>query len=189
MLDALDKIISESGVALSDCLVFLPSRRAVRAAEKMFVEKNFGRAIILPRLVALGEGVDDLDEIQDADVFSNMERVVVLAKMLSADANIGNISTALQIARDFVRCQDYLENEGVSSQDINWESLVDEKYAEHFQSKAKLLNILTNVLPKIAGGRMTAAAKRNMCSIVSISTMSSEPGRGCHRMDGFLILD
>ena len=162
MLDALDKIISESGVALSDCLVFLPSRRAVRAAEKMFVEKNFGRAIILPRLVALGEGVDDLDEIQDADVFSNMERVVVLAKMLSADANIGNISTALQIARDFVRCQDYLENEGVSSQDINWESLVDEKYAEHFQSKAKLLNILTNVLPKIAGGRMTAAAKRNM---------------------------
>ena len=108
MLDALGKIISESGVALSDCLVFLPSRRAVRAAEKRFVEKNSGRAIILPRLVALGEGVDDLDEIQGADVFSNMERVVVLAKMLSADANIGNISTALQIARDFVRCQDYL---------------------------------------------------------------------------------
>lgn len=160
MLDALYDVIMSSGVRVRDCLIFLPSRRAVRAAEKMFVEKA-GGAVILPRLVALGEGVDDTDEINSPDVFSNMERVILLAKLLSADANIGNMSTALSVARDLVRCQDYLENEGVVSSQIDWESLVDEKYAGHFQAKAKLLNILTSVLPAAAGGRKTAAAVRN----------------------------
>lgn len=160
MLDALYDVIMSSGVRVRDCLIFLPSRRAVRAAEKMFVEKA-GGAVILPKLVALGEGVDDTDEINSPDVFSNMERVILLAKLLSADANIGNMSTALSVARDLVRCQDYLENEGVVSSQIDWESLVDEKYAGHFQAKAKLLNILTSVLPAAAGGRKTAAAVRN----------------------------
>ena len=160
MLDALYSVVSESGVALADCLIFLPSRRAVRSAEKMFVEKN-GGAVILPKLIALGEGIDDLEDISEPDVFSNSERVILLAKLLAADANIGNMSTALTVARDFVRCQDYLENEGVDSSKIDWENLVGEKYSGHFQSKAKMLNILTNVLPNMAGGRMTAAAKRN----------------------------
>ena len=160
MLDALYSVISESGVALADCLIFLPSRRAVRSAEKMFAEKN-GGAVVLPKLVALGEGIDDLEDISEPDVFSNSERVVLLAKLLSVDANIGNISTALPIARDFVRCQDYLENEGVDSSKIDWESLVDEKYAGHFQSKAKLLNILTKVLPGESRGRQTSTQKRN----------------------------
>ena len=160
MLDALYSVVTESWVGLSDCLIFLPSRRAVRTAEKMFVEKA-GHAVILPKLIALGEGVDDLEEITDLDIFSNSERVVLLAKLLSQDANIGNISTALPIARDFVRCQDYLENEGVDSSKIDWDSLIDEKYAEHFQSKAKMLNILTSVLPNASGGRITSVAKRN----------------------------
>lgn len=161
MLDALWNVVEKTGVPVAECLIFLPSRRAVRAAEKMFAIKNNG-AVILPRLVALGEGVDDVDDlINDNDVFSNMERIVLLAKLLSGDANIGNISTALQIARDAVRMQDYLENEGVESCKINWENLVDDRYAEHFKSKAKMLNILTSVLPEAANGRVTSVAKRN----------------------------
>ena len=159
MLDALYSIVSEAGVAVQDCLIFLPSRRAVRGAEKMFAQKN-GGAVLLPKLVALGEGVD-LDEFVSDNTFSNLERVVLLAKLLSEDANIGNISTALPIARDAVRMQDYLENEGVNSQDIDWENLIDERYAKHFQAKAKMLNILTKVLPSAADGRVTDAAQRN----------------------------
>lgn len=160
MLDALYELIKNSGVDFSDALVFLPSRRAVRAAEKMFVARA-GHAVILPKLVALGEGVDT-DEIPEYDnTFENTERVVLLAKLLAADANIGNISTALQIARDFVRCADYMENEGVDAASIDWESLIDEKYAEHFRSKAKLLDILTRVLPQMANGRPTDVAVRN----------------------------
>ena len=161
MLDALWRVVQDTGVAVQDCLIFLPSRRAVRAAEKMFVEKNSGRAIFLPKLVALGEGVDT-DEIPEYDnTFSTSERVILLAKLLANDSNVGNISTALQIARDFVRCADYLENEGVDAATIDWENLVDEKYAEHFKSKAKMLNILTRVLPAMSNGRMTDTQFRN----------------------------
>ena len=160
MLDALYNVIIASGVPLTDCLIFLPSRRAVRSAERMFVHKNSG-AVILPKLVALGEGVDEELDIEYPDSFSNFERVILLSKLLAADANIGNISTALPIARDFVRCQDYLENEGVDSAQIDWENLIDEKYAEHFKSKAKMLNILTRVLPAMAAGRSTDVSRRN----------------------------
>ena len=162
MLNALHLVIQNANVDLSKCLIFLPSRRAVRAAEKMFANKN-GGAVVLPKLVALGEGVDDQDLEQDLDdVFSNQERVVVLAKLLAADANIGNISVALPIARDFVRCQDYMENEGVDISDIDWSGVVDgNQYAEHFKSKAKILEILTKVLPELSRGRETAVAKRN----------------------------
>ena len=151
MLDALRLVIENAKVDLPDCLIFLPSRRSVRAAEKMFAETH-GGAVILPKLVALGEGVDD--DTQDemtGDVFSNLERVTVLVKLLAADSNIHNISTALPIARDFVRMQDYMENEGINSAEINWEDIIESReYAQHFKSKAKLLNILTNVLPNLA---------------------------------------
>lgn len=160
MLDALYSVVMASNVPLADCLIFLPSRRAVRVAEKLFVEKA-GGAVLLPKLVALGEGIDDAEEIISPNVFSNTERVVLLAKLLAADANIGNMSTALTIARDLVRCQDYLENEGVDSSKINWENLVDDRFAEHFKAKAKMLNILTGFLPSAANGRITSAAQRN----------------------------
>ena len=161
MLDGLSHLLENAKVPLCDCLIFLPSRRAVRAAEKMFAVKN-GGAVILPKLVALGEGVDDDTEESSSDVFGNLERVVVLAKLLAADSNVGNISTALPIARDFVRMQDYMENEGIDVADIDWNNIIDENaYAEHFKSKAKILDILTRVLPALSNGRMTAVAKRN----------------------------
>lgn len=161
--DALWQIISHSGVALSDMLIFLPSRRAVRTVEKMLVEKS-GSAIILPHLVALGEGADeDLqdDMSDDAAVVSNMERVVVLAKLLSADANIKNISNALPVAHDLVRMQDYLENEGIDAAQIDWNNLIDEKYATHFQNKAQILSILSAALPQYLGERKTQTQIRN----------------------------
>ena len=164
MSDALMHVIDASGVGMSDALIFLPSRRAVRAFERAVVEKN-GGAAILPRLVALGEGADELTDADDLprgdDIITNTERVVVLAKLLAADGSIGNLATALPIARDLVRMSDYLENEGVDAADIDWGALVDEKYAAHFQAKAKLLNILSSVMPAVARGRVTETARRN----------------------------
>ena len=162
MADALWRVMAESGVDVADMLIFLPSRRAVRTVEKMIAEKSGGVAI-LPRLVALGEGVDeDTDDTENApDIISNVERVAILTRLLAADANVGNLTTALSVAHDLVRMQDYMENEGVDAATIDWASLVDEKYAAHFQSKAKILGILSGFMDKYAGGRITAVAARN----------------------------
>lgn len=159
--DALWRVMCDAGVDVADMLIFLPSRRAVRTVEKMIAQKSGGVAI-LPTLVALGEGADEDDAQIDApDVISNVERVVVLAKLLAADANVGNLITALPIAQDLVRMQDYMENEGVDAADVDWGALVDEKYATHFQAKAKILGILSKFMPMYAAGRVTSTAARN----------------------------
>lgn len=162
MADALWHVMEQSGVDVADMLIFLPSRRAVRTVEKMIAERSGGVAI-LPRLVALGEGADeDTDDTENApDIISNVERVAILARLLAADANVGNLTTALTVAHDLVRMQDYMENEGVDAATIDWGALVDEKYATHFQSKAKILGILSGFMEKYAGGRITATAARN----------------------------
>ncbi len=163
MVDALFRVMDASKVGLRDMLIFLPSRRALRTVEMALVSRA-GRPIILPHLVALGEGVDEPDLIEEQeslDVISNMERVVVAAHLLTADAKINNLSTALPIARDLVRMCDYLENEGVDAATIDWESLVDEKYAAHFQDKAKMLNIMSRVMSEFGAGRVTQTQKRN----------------------------
>ncbi len=143
MLDALWTVMGHGANDLSDMLIFVPSRRAVRSVERMIVDKC-GGAVILPRLVALGEG-DFLDDAENVEATQNLTRVVMMARLLAADANIGNLTTALPVARDLIRVQDYLENEGIDAAEIDWMELVDEKYAAHFQSKAAILNILSQV--------------------------------------------
>ncbi len=161
MADALWAVMDQSGVNVSDMLIFLPSRRAVRTVEKMIAEKSGGVAI-LPTLVALGEGVDEeTDDDVAPDIISNAERVAILTRLLAADASVGNLSNALTVAHDLVRMQDYMENEGVDACDIDWAALVDDKYAAHFQSKAKILNVLSNFMDTYANGRVTATAARN----------------------------
>jgi len=157
MLDALWNMISRYKDDFSRVLIFLPSRRAVRSLERLIVDK-IGRAVILPTLVPLGSGPEDIDnEEADIDIISNQERVIILSKLLSMDVNVKNISTALPIAHDFVRMQDYLENEGINICDINWASLIDDKYATHFQNKARILDILK----QLPNDKLTISAKRN----------------------------
>ena len=163
-LDALWHIISSSNVPLTDILIFLPSRRAIRSTEQMLAEKC-GGAVMLPELVALGEGVDEFDletsEITDEDTISNTERIVILAKLLSADKHIGTVASALPIARDLVRMTDYCENEGIDISTIDWANIIGEQYATHFQDKAKILQILSDNSNAITHGKQTVSAKRN----------------------------
>ena len=159
--DALWNLIKSSGVHVSDMLIFLPSRRAVRTVEKMIAEKS-GGAVLLPMLVPLGDGADeDVEDTADVTEISDAERVVVLAKLLAADASVGNLSTGLMLARDLIRLQDYLENEGVDAAQVNWSELVDERFANHFQNKAKILNILSEFMRVYANGRRTGVQVRN----------------------------
>ena len=160
--------MTADGADISRMLIFLPSRRAVRAVEKMIVARC-GGAAILPRCIALGEAADDTEFVapDDADadfrddVVSDALRVCVCARLLAADANIGNISAALPVARDLIRMTDYLENEGIDIADVDWDSLVGDQYAAHFQAKARILDIVGAVMPTIGAGRMTRAARRN----------------------------
>ena len=155
VLDALWGQIAQYKDDFSRVLIFLPSRRAIRSVERFIVEK-IGHAVILPNLIPLGEGAEDADEVY-TDTISNRERIIILARLLSVDANVRNIATALPLAQDFIRMQDYMENEGVQIADIDWTSIIDEKYATHFQNKARILDILK----QLPNDRLTTTQKRN----------------------------
>ena len=155
MLSALWGEIAQYSDDFSRVLIFLPSRRAIRSAEKMIVEK-IGHAVVLPNLIPLGDGVEE-DGEDFPNTISNQERVIILARLLAGDANVKNIATALPLAHDFIRMQDYLENEGININDINWTEIIDEKYAAHFQNKARILDILK----QLPNDRLTVTQKRN----------------------------
>lgn len=156
MLDALWGQIAQYSDDFSHVLIFLPSRRAIRSVEKMIVDK-IGHAVVLPDLIPLGDGIDDDDTVYN-DVISDNERIIILAKLLSADANVKNIATALPMACDFIRMQDYMENDGVKITDINWADIIDDKYATHFQNKARILDILKQLPNDV----LTKTQKRNI---------------------------
>ena len=155
MLDALWGQIAQYKDDFSRVLIFLPSRRAIRSAERFIVEK-IGHAVILPNLVPLGDGAEGEEEVY-TDTISNRERIIILSRLLSMDANVKNIATALPLAQDFIRMQDYMENEGVQISDIDWATIIDEKYATHFQNKARILDILK----QLPNDRLTTTQKRN----------------------------
>ena len=161
ILDGLWRIINDSGIDLTDMLIFLPNRRAVRSVEKMIVDK-VGHVTLLPRLVPLGEGVEDVDSDEEKfGTVSTLERVVATAYLLASIPTIKNISNALPVARTLITMQDYLENSSVDIADIDWTTLVDDKYAKHFQDKAQILSVLSRVQNEIFGGRDTETKRRN----------------------------
>lgn len=155
MLDALWGEVAQYKNDFSRVLIFLPSNRAIRSVEKMIVQK-IGHAVVLPNLIPLGNGAEE-DGKEYTDTVSNQERVIILARLLSGDARVKNIATALPLAHDFIRMQDYLENEGVNINDINWSEIIDDKYAMHFQNKARILDILK----QLPNDKMTTTQKRN----------------------------
>ena len=161
ILDGLWQLMTESGIDLTDMLIFLPNRRAVRSVEKMIVTK-VGHATLLPRLVPLGEGVEDLEESEkENDVVSKQERIIAVSYILSGIPTIKTLSNALPVARTLITMQDYLENSGVDISDVDWMNLVDDKYAQHFQDKAQILSVLGRVQNDVFFGRDTETKRRN----------------------------
>ena len=173
-MDALWRMMHESGVALTNMLIFLPSRRAVRSVEKMIVER-VGHAVLLPKLVALGEGAEQENFDEDAATVSTLERVVAMSYLLSGVRSVGKISAALPVARSLVTMQDYLENSDKDVSDVDWANLVNEKYAKHFQDKAELFGMLTRMQNEIFSGRDTETMARNKSILAWIDYIKNMP--------------
>ena len=147
---------------LSEILIFLPSRRAIRGFEKMVYEKT-GHAVILPQLIPLGSGVEELgadedDAISDTEdndikIVSNRERVIKLACLLT-QVGTYKINDVLFLAHDFIRMQDYLENQnnGMKLTDKSWQTILGggtkngSEYEKYCLKKAELLDCIKEVM-------------------------------------------
>ena len=151
LIDFATSLITKDRTDLSKSLVFVPTRRAARLLEKKIAE-SFGGAAVLPRIVGLGEGDDELDE---PEAITNIERRIILTDILLSVANRVGIQDSFQgvygTAAEFIQLSDYLENEGIDAKTVNWADYVQD------ERKVRLLSALSG----LDYGKPTAAEIRN----------------------------
>ena len=124
MQDALWEMISQYKDDFSRVLIFLPSRRAIRGVEKMIVE-NMGHAVILPNLVPLGDGVDDLD-----DELESWELCPICRQ--------NQIRPGETMCKKCAEEKDYQENREDLDNDESWKEYIDEEEEEEEEDEEML---------------------------------------------------
>lgn len=157
-------------LALAQGMLLLPNRRAVLAMRDAFI-RLAGGAVLLPRLVALGD--EDLEESAggaldriDAEplppVVAPMERRMLLAQMVG-DAKSGvSPVEAIRLADSLARLIDQLEVEQRSFADL--EGAKQDDLSEHWDEAFALLRTILPRWSALCAGRgsVDRAAQRNI---------------------------
>jgi ATP-dependent helicase/nuclease subunit B len=176
---------SRDPMVLAQATLYLPTRRACRLAQDVFLDKLGGEAAILPRLVPIGD-IDE-DEIVFAEfaggplsgerlalppAIEPFERKANLTRMILAwartrkrDAESSLIANtpaaAFAMAGELARLQDDMITRGVDWKALD--SLVPDELDRHFADTLDFLKIAREVWPPVLAERqaMDAAARRD----------------------------
>ena len=162
-------------ISLSNVLILLPNRRAVRSLRDAFLRISDGKPIILPNMQPIGD-VDEDGLIMGAGTLYDDLSVLPAVPPYMRQIILMNI------IHDWYkkRGEDIPENAGcallaealghlldqVQTEDVNFKSLEDivpEEYAIHWQQTLEFLKILTEGWPQVLSttGYMDAALRRN----------------------------
>ncbi|MEE8188687.1 MAG: double-strand break repair protein AddB [Kiloniellales bacterium] len=152
-------------LALSRATVLLPTRRACRALQEAFLRASNGRALLLPRLLPLGdldaeelllsgEGLGAGDDLTLLPPIPALKRQLLLAQLIlhwgKVRGQAPNEDQAVRLAGELARLLDQVETEGLDLNRLH--ELVPEDYAAHWQKTLKFLAILTEHWPGIQAG-------------------------------------
>lgn len=162
---------SESPERLAAATVLLPTRRACRSLQAAFLRASGGAALLLPRLLPLGD-LDPDDLAFETPQFSGgaaeatlppaipaLQRQLLLASCIRSHSRADAAETgaaemsedqAIRLAAELARLLDQVETEGLDFAAL--EGLVPEDYAEHWQITLKFLRIVTEIWPAILAG-------------------------------------
>ncbi len=170
-------------VALADVRLLLPTRRAVRAMADAFLRVAGERAVILPRLMPIGD-VDD-DEIAPdsgtldlAPAIAPLRRNLLLARLIRARDPGQSPAQAARLAAELARLLDQAETERCDLAGLA--SLVPDRYAAHWQLTLEFLAILTEHWPDVLGeeGCLDPADRRNKAMAAEIARLGAAPPVG-----------
>ncbi len=156
-------------LGLSRSLVLLPTRRAARALADAFLRQSGGRALLLPRIVALGA----LDEAPFAlagalslpPAIEPMHRLAILSRLiLGLDGQHGAPRTADRawtLAAELARLLDEAHRSEVDLA-AALPDAVEAGFAEHWQVTTRFLSIVTGVWPALLAerGQMDPTARQ-----------------------------
>ncbi|MEL7490397.1 MAG: double-strand break repair protein AddB [Pseudomonadota bacterium] len=177
-------------VALADMRIFAPTRRAVRALGEAFQKSAMERgvrAVLLPRIEALGDIDDDAGlfrgdteaEISLPPAVSAMERKLTLAQLVAAKdrafAGQENWPAALCAAGELAKLLDSFYTEEIPFDKLR--DVVPERFAAHWNESLTFLDIVTKAWPAhlAAIGKLDPADRRVRLINAKRAQWSAEP--------------
>lgn len=161
--------------ALVRVTVLVPTRRARRSLAEAFLRQGDGRAMMLPRTVALGDL--DEDEILFAGGFeanggpegalgvepalSGLKRQLLLTRLVIAGPGGHSPDQAAHLGLELARLVDQVHTERLTFDGL--QGLVPDAFAEHWRQTLEFLHVLTEQWPAVlaAEGALDAAERRN----------------------------
>jgi ATP-dependent helicase/nuclease subunit B len=168
---------------LADATLYLPTRRAMRLAREVFLDELKTEAVILPRIVALGDiDEDELIFADEAESFggaepldipprlSELERRLTLARLVAAWAKgpvlaplvVGGAASTLALAGDLARLMDDMATRGVAWDVLD--GLVPDQLDPYWQHSLQFLLIARTAWPAHLAeiGKIEPAARRDL---------------------------
>ena len=167
-------------LTLSDVMVLLPNRRAVRSLREAFLRLTGDKALLLPRMQPIGDVDEDellmasgalpvgLDDVDLPPAISGYQRQLILMKIIHSwykergeEENAPEVAQCAILAGALGQFLDQVQTERLSFDALK--ELVPEDYAVHWQKTLDFLQILTPLWPTVleATGYMDAAERRN----------------------------
>ncbi len=136
-------------MALAAITILLPTRRAVRALTDSFLRVTKGRALLLPRLLALADLDGDQDTLATGDIppaIDPLQRQLTLARLVMARRDLSVApDQALRLAEALADLIEEVETEQVDFAKLA--ELAPETFASHWQATIEFLQIVTATWP------------------------------------------
>ena len=165
-------------LTLSDVLILLPNRRAVRSLREAFLRLSGDKALLLPRMQPIGDVDEDelsmasgalpvgLEDVDLPPAISAYQRQLILMKIIrrwyeKRNKEAPEVAQCAILAGALGQFLDQVQTERLSFDDLK--ELVPADYAVHWQETLDFLQILTPEWPSLLEitGYMDAADRRN----------------------------
>src|SRR3954465_7155367 len=173
----------EEPARLADATLYLPTRRAMRIVREIFLDEMKADAVVLPRIVALGDiDEDELAFADEGEQFSGappldipprlgeLERRLALARLVAAWAKrpvlsplvVGGPASTLALAGDLARLIDDMVTRGVDWSALD--RLVPDQFDEYWKYSLEFLQIAREFWPVFLAeeNKIEPAARRDM---------------------------
>ena len=181
---------------LADATLYLPTRRAMRVVREIFLDEMKADAVVLPRIVALGDiDEDELAFADEAEQFSSaapldippklgeLERRLTLARLVAAWAKgpvlaplvVGGPASTLALASDLARLIDDMVTRGVDWSALD--GLVPDQLDQYWQHSLQFLRIARMAWPSHLAeiNRIEPAARRDQLIAAEAKRLTSHP--------------
>ncbi|GLR91189.1 double-strand break repair protein AddB [Bradyrhizobium iriomotense] len=181
---------------LADATLYLPTRRAMRVVREIFLEEMKADAVVLPRIVALGDiDEDELAFADEAEQFSGttpldipprlgeLERRLTLARLVAAWAKgpvlaplvVGGPASTLALASDLARLIDDMVTRGVDWSALD--GLIPDQLDQYWQHSLQFLRIAREAWPNHLAeiNRIEPAARRDQLIAAEAKRLTTHP--------------